>query len=149
MGTYKLTAKASSIPVGLLTGVGAAVAVTVMGASITAWMILSGMISENATGYCAMAILLLAAAAGAVVTTGMIQHLRAQMCLAAGGSYYLCLLLINALLFGGQYEGFGVTAMMVLCGCALVILLMPSGKNRAGRRRRKNRTRKLCTVHKW
>ena len=36
------------------------------------------------------------------------------MCLAAGGGYYLCLLAITALFFGGQYQGVGVTALMVL-----------------------------------
>ena len=149
MGTYKLTAKAWPIPTGLLAGIGAALVVTAMGAGAAAWAILSGAISEGASGYCAMAVLLLSAVAGASVAMGTIQRLRLQVCLAAGGGYYLCLLLINAIFWGGQYEGFGATAAMVLCGCVLVILLTPGGQNRAGRRRRKNRTRKLCTVHKW
>ena len=70
MGTYKLTAKAMTIPAGLALGVGMALAVT-------------------------------------------------------------------AVFFGGQYQGMGVTALMVLCGSVLVILLAPGGKNRAGCRRRK------------
>ena len=148
MGTYKLTAKARSIPAGLLMGIAAALLVTAVGAAAAARAILGGHISEGASGYCAMAILLLASAAGASVASGTIQRLRAQMCMALGGGYWLCLLLINALFFGGQYEGFGATAAMILCGCALMILLTPGGKNRAGRRRRKNRTGKLCTLHK-
>ena len=148
MGTYKLTAKARSIPVGILVGIGTALVVTALGAVAAAWAILGGLFAEKASGYCAMVILLLASSAGAAVAAGMIQRLRGQICLAAGGGYYLCLLLINALFLGGQYEGFGATAAMILCGCALVILLTPCSKNRAGRRRRKNRSGKLCTLHK-
>ena len=148
MGTYKLTAKAWSIPTGLFAGIAAALVVTAMGAGAAAWAILSGVISAGASGYCVMAVLLLSSAAGAAMAVGTIQRLRAQMCLATGGGYWLCLLLINALFFGGQYEGLGATAVMVLCGCVLVILLIPGSKNRAGRRRRKNRSGKLCTVHK-
>ena len=149
MGTYKLTAKAATIPAGLLVGIVAAMAVTALGACGAAWAILGGIISEGASGYCAMVILLLASAVGATVASGMIQRLRGQMCMAASGGYYLCLLVINALFFGGQYKGVGATAAMILCGCALVIMLTPGGKNRAGRRRRKNRTGKLCSLHKW
>ena len=139
MATYKLTAKALGIPAGLALGVAVAAAVTGIGAGAAAWMILRGMIPETAAGYCAMAILLLASAAGAAVAAGTIQRLRAQMCLAAGGGYYLLLLAVTALFFGGQYRGVGVTALMVMCGTVLVILLAPGGKNRAGCRRRKKR----------
>ena len=149
MGTYKLTAKARSIPTGLLMGIGAALAVTAAGAGAAAWAILGGLISEEASGYCAMVILALASAVGAAVAAGTIQRLRVQICIAAGGGYWLSLLVINALFFGGQYDGVGATALMVLCGCVLVILLTPGGKNRAVRRRRKNRSGKLCTLHKW
>ena len=139
MGTYKLTAKAMTIPAGLALGVGTALAVTWIGAGTGAWAVLRGMIREEAIGYLAMAILFLSAAAGAAVAAGTIQRLRAQMCMAAGGGYFLSLLAVTALFFGGQYQGMGVTALMVLCGSMLVILLAPGGKNRAGCRRRKKR----------
>ena len=139
MGTYKLTAKAMTIPAGLVLGVATALAVTGIGAGVGAWAVLRGMISEKVIGYLVMAILLLSSAAGAAVAAGTIQRLRGQMCLAAGGGYLLSLLAVTAVFFGGQYRGMGVTALMVLCGSVLVILLAPGGKNRAGCRRRKKR----------
>ena len=139
MGTYKLTAKAMTIPAGLALGVATALAVTGIGAGVGAWAVLRGMISEKVIGYLAMVILLLSSAAGAAVAAGTIQRLRGQMCLAAGGGYLLSLLAVTAVFFGGQYQGMGVTALMVLCGSVLVILLAPGGKNRAGCRRRKKR----------
>ena len=139
MGTNKLTAKAVTIPVGLVLGVGTALVVTGIGAGVGAWAVLWGFVPEAVIGYLAMAILLLSAATGAAVATGTIQRLRAQMCLAAGSGYFLSLLVVTAAFFGGQYRGMGVTALMVLCGSVLVILLAPGGKNRAGCRRRKKR----------
>lgn len=140
MGTYKLTAKAMTIPAGLALGVATALAATGIGAGVGAWAILRGMISEGMIGYLAMMILLLSSAAGAAVAAGTIQRLRGQMCLAAGSGYLLSLLAVTAVFFGGQYRGMGVTALMVLCGSVLVILLAPGGKNRAGCRRRKKHT---------
>ena len=140
MGTYKLTAKAMTIPAGLALGVATALAATGIGAGVGAWAILRGMISEGMIGYLAMMILLLSSAAGAAVAAGTIQRLRGQMCLAAGSGYLLSLLAVTAVFFGGQYQGMGVTALMVLCGSVLVILLAPGGKNRAGCRRRKKHT---------
>ena len=139
MRALKLTARAVSIPAGLLLGTGTSLAVTAAGAGAAAGLILRGLLPESGTGYCAMAILLLSAWAGSAVAAGTVQRLRAQICLAAGGGYYLCLLAVTGLFLGGRFHGMGVTALMVLCGSVLVILLAPGGKNRAGCRRRKKR----------
>ena len=139
MTASKLTTRAMTIPAGLLCAAGASLGVTLLGAGGAAWAVLRGIIPEKGTGYCAMVILLLASMAGSSVAAGTIQRLRTQMCLAAAGTYWLCLLTITALFFGGQYQGVGVTALMVLCGSGLVILLAPGSKNRAGCRRRKKR----------
>ena len=137
MGTYKLTARAMTIPAGLAVSMGAALALTAACSGLAAWLILRGLIPETAVGYLAMAILPASSAVAAIVAEGTIQRLRVQMCLAASGGYYLSLLAVTAVFFGGQYQGMGVTALMAACGSVLVILLAPGSKNRAGCRRRK------------
>ena len=139
MAANKLTAKAVGIPAGIAMGVGAALAVTAAGSAASAWAILGGFVPEGRIGYFAMTILVLSAVAGSAVAAGSVQRLRAQMCLAAGVGYYLCLLAMTALFFGGRYHGMGVTGVMVFCGSVLVILLAPGSKNRAGCRRRRKR----------
>ena len=139
MAANKLTAKAVGIPAGIAMGVGAALAVTAAGSAASAWAILGGFVPEGRIGYFAMTILVLSAVAGSAVAAGSVQRLRAQMCLAAGAGYYLCLLAMTALFFGGRYHGVGVTGVMVFCGSVLVILLAPGSKNRAGCRRRRKR----------
>ena len=139
MVSNKLTAKALGIPAGLALGVATALLVTVIGSGAAAWVILRRIVSEGASGYLVMVILLLSSGVGASVAAGSIQRLRGQICLAAGAGYYLCLLAVTAVFLGGQYRGMGVTAVMVFCGSVLVILLAPGGQNRAGCRRRKKR----------
>lgn len=135
----KVTGTAVSVPVGLALGALASLGLTGLLSALAAWLILNGRLPENSVGYCAMVILLLSSMAGAATAVGKIKRRRFQMGLASGGIYYGSLLAATALFFGGIYDGMGVTALMVLCGCALVILLAPGGQNRAGCRKRKKR----------
>lgn len=135
----KVTGTASTIPAGLALGALVSVGITAALSALAAWLILSGWIPEDSVGYCAMVILLLASAAGAAMAIVRTKRLRFQMGIAAGGIYYAILLAVTALFFGGIYHGMGVTALMVLCGCGLVILLGPGKQNRAWCRKRKKR----------
>ena len=60
-----------------------------------------------------------------------------QMCLLTGVCYYLALLAMTALFFGGQYSALGVTALAVLAGsggAALLSILTEKSKNNHGRK---------------
>lgn len=135
----KVTGTATTIPKGLILAALVSLGITAALSALTAWLILSRTLPESGVGYCAMGILLLSSAAGAVTAINCIKRLRFQMGVASGAIYFICLLIITALFFGGIYDGVGVTALMILCGSGLVILLGNSGQNRAGCRRRKNR----------
>ena len=137
MARIKGNGRAVTIPAGVALGAGVSLAVTLLGAAVTAWLVLEGAFAPEWIGYCAMVILLAGAVSGAGVAVSKTKRLPGQMALASGGVYYLCLLGITALFFGGQYRGVGATALMVFCGSALVIMLAPGGRNRAGCRRRK------------
>lgn len=136
----KVTGTAASIPAGLAMGTLVSLGITAALSALAAWLVRGGSVPEEGIGYCAMVILLLSSCAGALTAIRKTKRLRMQMGLAAGGIYWLCLLAATALFFGGQYEGIGVTALMVFCGSMLVILLAPGGQNRAGCRRRKKRS---------
>lgn len=114
----KVSGTAMGIPAGLGIGAISSLIITVAGAALTAWLIASESIGEETIGYAAMVILMIASAVGAMVSIRLIKRLRLQVCLMSGGCYYLTLLALTALLFGGQYQGMGITAVMVLIGCA-------------------------------
>lgn len=119
----KVTGRARSIPVGMAVGWGIGLLVTVSAAAILTQIILSGAMSERMTGVGAYLILPMAAALDALVAASMIKRRWAQVCLGAGGLYFLTLLGISALLFGGQYQGVGISLLLIMGSSAAVGML--------------------------
>lgn len=120
---HKVTGTSSSIPLGIAFGVLAALAMSLIGAGVTAFVIHGEIVNQDSIGIAALIILVLSAAVGAVLAMWRIKRLRMQMCLLTGLCYYLALLSITALFFGGQYQGMGVAALAVLAGSGLVAFL--------------------------
>ncbi len=135
--TQKATGRASSMPVGLLWGAGVSLGVTVAGAVMIARLVLSQTWEEGAAGYAIMVMLILGAFLGAVTASGKIKRQRLAVCAAAGAIYFLQLMSITALFFGGQYEAVGVTGLLILCGSMLAVLAGKQPQNPGKKRRRK------------
>lgn len=133
----KVSGTAKSVPVGICIGTAAALAVTLVGTLIAAWLISYEKIDENASGYCAMIILLTASAIGAYTVQAVVKHNKPVMCVAAGITYYLMLLAITALFFGGQYQAMGVTALVIAAGSSVVILVGLKENNMHKRKHKK------------
>lgn len=133
----KVTGTAASMPAGLALGLCASLAVTIVGSILAANLVLKEMLPENGIGYCSMVILLVSSVLGAVVSVNRIKHRRLYVCTLSGAVYYASLLAVTALFFGGQYQGMGVTALMVLAGCGVVALVGVKGEKRGTSRRRK------------
>ena len=134
----KVTGTAKSMPGGLALGWGISLAVTLLGAMLFAALISREMIRAEAIGYCSMGILLVASMLGAAVAIGAVKRRRAYVCGLSGLIYYGTLLGMTALFFGGQYQGMGVTALLVAAGCGAVLLMGLRGEKRSNTRRRKN-----------
>lgn len=131
----KPTGRAKSMPVGLALGAGTALGITLVLSLIGAKLVDMGKIRETGMGYMAMVILLLSAFFGAWIAVGCIRRQKIAVCGLAALIYYGMLLSVTALFFGGQYQGMGVTALMVGCGGGLAAL----ASNRQGRRGRPGR----------
>lgn len=134
----KVTGRAMTMPAGIAVGCGAAMLVTAAGSALVAKLISDEVLVDTAIGYGAMFIVLLASALGAAVSAAKVKRRRLQVCLLSGIVYYGMLLGMTAMFFGGQYQGMGVTALLVLAGTGTVILLgtreKKTGKYRKGRR---------------
>ena len=117
------TGRSSGVSVGILIGVLVCVGVTLIATVILAWLITAEKMGESAVGYGAMVALLLSAILGSWAASAKIGRLRTQVCLITGGIYYLVLLSITALFFGGQYQGMGVAAILVIAGSGVTALL--------------------------
>ena len=119
----KISGRALSIPLGIAIALFISLVLTLGGAATAAALVSSERIGEGAIGYAAMLTLAVATLIGAWMAVVLIKRLRLQIAMLFGGCYYLLLLATTALLFGGQYQGMGVTAIIVLAASALVAFL--------------------------
>ena len=134
----KVTGTAASMPMGIGIGCGVSMILTVLGAGVAAKLIAVEILQETAIGYGAMAIILLASICGSMIAVKKVKKRKLQVSLMVGSGYYLSLLAMTALFFGGQYQGMWVTALLVLAGSGTTILIetreKKSVKFRKGRR---------------
>lgn len=114
--------RAVSVPAGIGIGIGISLIMTLAGAAVLAYLIVNETISQEGIGYGTMIILTVSSALGALAACLTIQQKRAIVCGLTGIGYYLILLLITVFVFGGEFAGVGVSAVMVLLGVGLAIL---------------------------
>ena len=131
------TGRALSMPAGLVTGLFISLVTTVILSAFLAKLVSTEKLEWGNIGYGIMVILLLTSVIGSKATCVMIKRRRLIGCFLAGLLYWLSLIMITALFFGGQYDGMGVTGFIVLCGSAVVCLLESKGdRGRNSNRRR-------------
>ena len=138
MGNQMATGRTKSMPAGLALGAAGSLGITFVMAAVGAKLVDMGTLKEGTIGYIAMVILLAASFCGGMISVGCIKRRKLMVCGLSGLIYYGILLSMTALFFGGQYAGMGVTALMVLCGCGLVVLSgARQGRGVHNKRRRK------------
>lgn len=131
--TKKVTGRARSMPGGLTVGALTSLGITLILAVIGGKLVDMGTLREGTIGYIAMVTLLIASFCGALAAAGSIKRQKLMVCGLSALIYYAVLLGMTALFFGGQYRGMGVTALLVLCGCAVAALTV-TRQGRGGHR---------------
>ena len=127
-----------SIPGGLALSAAVSLGVTLILSAVVAKMVDAELMGEGAIGYGSLVTLLTASISGAAFAAMKIKRQRLMVCLLSGLVYYITLLGITALFFGGQYQGMGITALVIAGGCGTVILMgMKQGKGKEIRHRKK------------
>ncbi|MBO4939007.1 MAG: TIGR04086 family membrane protein [Oscillospiraceae bacterium] len=133
----KVTGTATSMTMGLLIAGAMSLAVTIAGAGVCGYLISKEILTENAIGYCVMIIILLSAATGSAVAVNRIKRRRVFVCGISGLIYFVTLLSMTALFFGGQYQGIGVSGLLVAAGSGAVAILGLRREKAQHKRRRK------------
>lgn len=133
----KVTGTAVSMPMGVGIGCGITMILTLLGAGVVAKLIAEEILQETAIGYGAMATILLASICGSMIAVNKVKKRKLQVSLMVGAGYFLLLLAMTALFFGGQYQGMGVTALLVFAGSGTVILLETREKKSSKFRKRR------------
>lgn len=117
----KYASKRSALLPGVLMGAGVSLAVCLLGAALLAWLIVFEKVGENAIHPGAAVILLAASWLGSAAAWGLVKQNRLAVWGAHCGVLY-ALLLLGALLFGGQLQGLGTTALMILLGGGISLI---------------------------
>lgn len=126
--------QAMTMPGGILFGAAISFLWTMIAAGFLAWLIHREVVAESSIGYGSMLILLIGSFLGANVGWRKVKSQRLITSLSVGLLYIIMLISLTAFFFGGQYQGMGVTALLVMGGSLLSILVIPSRKRtRQGR----------------
>ena len=130
--------RAASVPAGLIGAAGFSIAVTLAVSALGAYLVSKEWIGVQQIGIWAMATLILSSVIGGLTAAERIKRLRFQMALMHGLIYYLMLLCLTLLLFGGKYTGMGTTFALIGIGSLIggVLSKREKGKRKAGRRRK-------------
>ena len=123
------------MPGGVAAGVGSAAMSTIMLSAVTAWLVERGSLSQEKMGYAAMIVLLLSGYMGAEMAYRKIRERKTMVCLLTGAGYFLLLLCVTAMVFGGQYRAVGVSAFLIFGGAGCAALIRKAPFKRGNRRR--------------
>lgn len=118
-----MTGRAVSMPRGLAIGALVSVVMTILVTAVGAHMIASEIMPQEQIGYCSIAAILASTISGGLTAASRIKRRRLLTCMLSGTCYFIILLSVTALFFGRQYEGFGVTLLIVILGSFVAALL--------------------------
>ncbi len=130
----KPSGRAVSMPRGLVMGGVTSLTTTLVLTALYAKLMESGTMGEGQIGYWVMGMLLGGSFFGSMVAVSKVKRQRLMVCLLSGLVYFLMLMSITALFFGGQYAAVGVTGILVMGG-SLLPVLVSGQKPRAGKGR--------------
>lgn len=134
----KGNAKAVALPAGIGIGLGVGLIITLIGAVLLTFALAGETMSVETIGYGIMVVLFIAAFLSSMVATWCIKHRKMQVSLITAGAFFLILLAMNALFFGGQYQGVGASLIVVaIAGTAAAFI--GSGGGKSAKRRAKFR----------
>lgn len=133
----KRSGKGLSIPAALGFGTAASIIVTIAGAVIVTWLLAGERIGENKLTSMIILIQIAAAIAGGATATTLTNSKRLLVSMLSGTCYFLVLIALTALVFDGQYQGVGWSALAIE-GCSAIIAVLPTRKQALHRKRKRS-----------
>ena len=139
MGTQHMKGRAVTIPGGLAIGGIVSMIITVLLAGVGAHLVIQEILPQEQIGYCSIFALTTAEIIGAITATVKVKRRKLIVCLLSGLVYFLMLLSMTALFFGGQYEGMEVTFLTIaLASVAAALITSREGKTNKRRSYKKS-----------
>lgn len=133
--------RAVSMTQGLMTGLAVSFTITLAATTILAKVIDKEILPWQNIGYAIIPILLLGSFAGAYTACQKIKRQKLGVSMLSGALYWIGLMAITALFYGGKYESVAVTAALIMAGCFSAFLLTAPKTTPAKHRKHKLRNR--------
>ncbi len=137
----KRSAKTASMGLGIVIGVLIALSVTLLSAAGMAWLISTEKMHISNAPVIPAAVHLLSAFSGSWAAVLITKQQRLQITGAVAGTYFLLLLAVTVLAFGGEYKGFLWGLCATALGAAAPIFIGAKGKKRTSIHRKKGNYR--------
>lgn len=133
----KVKESGSSIPKAIGLSLIISAIITVLGTVAGAYLIQKEMIQQQNIGIVVTAVLTLSSAAGTFAAMSTAKRMILQTSILSGVSYFLLLLSMTALFFGGQYDGIMADALAIMAGCSVAALLniLPNKRGKSFKRK--------------
>ena len=112
----RISGTAMSMAGGIALGVGVSFVISIAGALIMTAMISNQSMPFENVGMGCVVLIAAAALVGAYIAALLIKRRNLLVCGITGLAYFLVLLSVSAMFFGGTYSGVGMGALMVLMG---------------------------------
>lgn len=132
--------KASTTTIGLAWGMCEELLLTIIGSAIIAVLVLEGKMSEENIGYGIMLVLLAVSYAGAAFSAARIKRRKIMVCGISGLLYWLMLMLITLLFFGGQFGTVWAPIFLIFAG-SMAAAIVPGRGERGQPKRKKKKQR--------
>ena len=133
----KITGRAPSLGRSVASGVLLGSGWTLVSAAVLAKLVDAEMLAMENVGYGSMAAVLSAVFMGASLAGKKAGHMVLPASVIAGAAYFLCLVMVNVLFFGGKFTGFGVTFLLTALATGLALLTAGKGSSRGRPKRYK------------
>ena len=127
----KQTGRAKSMPIGILEGAGISLLITVAFSGMIATAVNLCLLDFNNIGYGVMISLILASYIGCKTAVAMVKRQKMMVSLLTAAVFYCFLILTAFLMFGGNLNGAGESALLILCGCLLSAMTSMTEKKAA------------------
>ena len=131
----KLNGRATSVPRGLALGTGLAVAWSALCIMLISLLVSKEIIGFGSIGYGIVFVLITSSYLSAKISYLKIKQKRIQISVIAAGIYFLILMIVNILFYGGEYTAVGVTLACVICGAVVSLLGNTTSKGLHQKRR--------------
>ena len=112
----KRSVKSANPVTAIVLGAGCTLVLSIAFCAVITSLVNDGSTSIHSTGIWIYAVHGTCSFLGAMAAAMVADVKRVQVCLLTALVYFLCLLAMTALLFGGQYSGIIMSAMMVMVG---------------------------------